>query len=210
VSEPELNVSRLGQNVFLNLPTKTIAPLIVRSTAIVNAMEANKTTFPSPNPALALVTTINGLTTAETAFTAHLGTRADRDSAMKALVALVQQLHAYVQGLATANPTQAEVIAQDAAMTLRKTAVRQKSDLAVKQTVSSVVHVIAKAVKGSRAHEWQYSLDGGKTWIDVPATTKASATVTGLQPGTTVSYRQRAITTAGPGNWSQAVVAVVT
>jgi hypothetical protein len=197
--------------VVLGLRTNSIAPLIVRATAIVNAMEANKTTFPSPSPALALVTTaINGLTTAETAFKAHLGTRADRDSAMRALVGLVQQLHAYVQGLATANPTQAEVIAQDAAMTLRKTAVRQKSDLAVKQTVSTVVRVIAKAVKGSRAHEWQYSLDGGKTWIDVPPTTKASTTITGLQPGTTVSYRQRALTAAGPGNWSQAVAAVVT
>ncbi len=140
----------------------------------------------------------------------HLGTRADRDNAMRALVALVQQLHAYVQALATANPTQAEVIAQDAAMALRKTAVRQKSDLAVKQTVSTVVHVIAKAVKGSRAHEWQYSTDGGKTWIDVPSTTKASTTITGLQPGTTVSYRQRAITKAGPGDWSQAIAAVVT
>jgi hypothetical protein len=197
--------------VVLALPTNSIAPLIVRSTTIVNAMDANKSTFPSPTPTIPQATTlITALTTAETAFKGHLGTRADRDNAKTALVAGMQQLHSYVQGLATANPSQAEVIAEDAAMTLRKAAVRNKSPLTVKQTVSAQVHVIAKAQKGSRANDWQYSVDGGKTWIDTPTTTKASTTITGLTPGVMVQYRQRAITTAGPGDWSQAISAIVT
>ncbi len=197
--------------VVLALPTKSIPALVLRSTTIVNAMEANKSTFTSPTPPFVQVTSlISGLTTAETAFKSHTGTRADRDNAKAALIAAMLQLHTYVQGLVIANPSQAEVIAQDAAMTLRKPGAHTKSPLAVKQTVSTVVHVIAKATKGGRTNDWQYSVDGGKTWIDVPSTTKASTTITGLTPGVMVQYRQRAITKAGPGDWSQAISAIVT
>jgi hypothetical protein len=198
--------------VVLGLPSSRSVPaVIVRSTTIGNAIAASPTTFTAPNPPLAKLTTaINAATAAEAAFKAHTGTRADRDAAVTALIALMQQVHAYVQGLATADPANAATIAQDAAMTLRKKGSHTKSDLAVHQKVSGVVQVVAKAGTGSRAHEWQYSTDGGKTWIDAPATTKASTTITGLQVGVAVSYRHRAITKAGPGDWSQPVVALVT
>jgi hypothetical protein len=196
--------------VVLGLPTNhSVLPLVLRSTSIVNAMEANKTTFASPNPPLTQVTAaINALTAAETAYKAHLGTRADRDAAYKAVVALMHQVHAYVQALATASPASAETIAQDAAMTLRKTGAHPKSDLAVHQKISGTVTVVAKAGKGSRAHDWQYSTDGGKTWTLAPTTTKASTIITGLTPGVLVTYRHRSITKAGPSDWSQPVSAI--
>jgi hypothetical protein len=71
------------------------------------------------------------------------------------------------------------------------------------------VHVIAKATKGAKAHDWQFSTDGGKTWIDASPTTKSSTVITGLTPGALVHYRQRVITKTGPGNWCQAVAAIV-
>jgi hypothetical protein len=63
--------------------------------------------------------------------------------------------------------------------------------------------VIAKATKGAKANEWQYSLDGGKTWIDLPPTTKASTAIQNLTPGTSVSIRQRVLTKAGLSDWGQ-------
>lgn len=198
--------------VVLGLPkTNSVPALIVRANVIKDAMTSNATTFPSPVPPLAtVVALIAGLTTAETAYKAHAGTRADRDSARTALLAALKQLHTYVQQLASASPAQADVIAQDAAMTLRKVGAHSKSDLAVKQTVTGSVHVIAKADKTARSNDWQYSVDGGKTWIDWPSSTKASTTITGLQPGLMVSYRHRPLTKLGPGNWSQPVSALVT
>jgi hypothetical protein len=196
--------------VVLALAINSIAKLIARATTIVNAIEANKATFATPTPPLAQVTAaIAALTNAEAAFKGHLGTRADRDNAKAALVLLMQQLHVYVQGVVTANPGQAEVIAQDAAMTLRKLGAHNKPALAVKQTVSQAVDVAAKALKGAGAYEWQYSLDGGKTWLAAPPSTGAKTTITGLPSGTMVSFRQRAVTKAGPGDWSQPISALV-
>jgi hypothetical protein len=150
------------------------------------------------------------LQNAQTAFKAHLGTRGARDDAATALKQLMQQLRGYVEIVASANPAQASTIAQDAAMALKKSPTRHKSDLAVKGVASGSVKVVAKALKGAKANEFQYSTDGGKTWIGAPVSTQAHATITGLQPGTTVSYRHRPITKAGPGDWSQTVTGIVT
>jgi hypothetical protein len=198
--------------VVLGITKSTpVAKLIETSTTVVNAMTVAKSTFSNPVPALTTVSTgATALANAQSAYKAHLGTRAARDDAWRALVTLMQQLREYVQGVASANPAQAENIAQDAAMTLRKSTPRQKSDLAVKPVASGSVKVVAKALKGARANDFEYSTDGGKTWVAVPTSTRASTTITGLVPGTTVTYRHRPITKTGPGDWSQSVTAVVT
>ena len=87
-----------------------------------------------------------------------------------------------------------------------------KAPLALKATkVSGTVNLVAKATKGARLNEWQYSLDGGKTWIALPATTKATTTVASLTPGATVMAQQRVFTKAdGWGNWTQPVSLLVT
>jgi hypothetical protein len=198
-------------NVVLALKPASVPKLIVRATSIVNAMTANKTTFPAPTPTLAqCLADITALTNAETALKSHTGPRADRDNQRKLVVADMQSLHAYVQQLASASPAQASAIATDADMTLRKVTAHTKAPLAVKQTVSGSVKVVAKATKGAKGNEWQYSVDGGKTWIDVPPTTKATVTINSLTPGVTVSYRQRVLTKTGLGDWSQPISALVT
>ena len=188
-----------------------VATLIVQSEVVVNTMTANKGTFGAPSPALATVSAaITALSNAEAAFKGKTGTKAARDDAWKALIELMQQLASYVQATARANPAQAATIAQDAAMRLRKTPTHHKSDLAVSSVGSGAVKVVAKALKGARANEFQYSTDGGKTWIACPTALQAHATITGLQPGTTVMYRHRPVTKTGPGDWSQTVTAMVT
>ncbi len=198
--------------VVLGLNLKAgINALIMRATAIVTAMQGNPKLFPSPVPSFVqALADIAAFTDAETAYKSHLGTKAVRDDKKNAVVADMNQYHGYVEQLANANPSQAQVIVAAASMTLKNPATHPKSDLAVKQKVSGSVEVIAKSVKGARVHSWQYSTDGGKTWIDAPQTTKATTTITGLTPGVTVMYRQRAVTKAGPGDWSQPISAVVT
>ena len=198
--------------VILGLNTKAGIPaLAVRSTTIVHAMQASSKLFPSPTPSFAqALADITALTDAETALKNRLGTRAVRDDKLSIVVADMNQYHAYVQQLANATPSQAQLIADGASVSLRKTGSHPKSDLAVKQTVSGTVKLLAKSVKGARAHNWQYSTDGGKTWIDAPQTTKSETTITGLTPGVSVMYRHRALATTGLGDWSQPVTALVT
>jgi hypothetical protein len=207
-------MSLLASTIFVVLgidQTTPVATLIETATTVINAMTANKVTFGTPSPALSTVSAAStALANAQAAYKAHTGTRAARDDARTALIQLMQQLRAYVQSVASANPAQASTIAEDAAMRLRKTPTHHKSDLSVKAVASGSVKVVAKALKGARANDFEYSTDGGKTWVAVPTSTQASTTITGLVPGTTVTYRHRPITKSGPGDWSQTVTAVVT
>jgi hypothetical protein len=132
-----------------------------------------------------------------------------RDDKQQVVVADMHQLHGYVQQLASATPAQAQIIAESAAMTLRKTGARHKSDLAVTQTVSGAVKVVAKSVLGARSHEWQLSTDGGKTWTNATPSAQATTTITGLQPGVLTMFRQRVITKTGPSDWSQPISTLV-
>jgi hypothetical protein len=196
--------------IVMKLRQTSVPALLERVTSIVTAMETNKATFPGPTPPLATVkAALAALVSAQTALKNRTGSRADRDDKQKVVVAGAGALHAYVQQVTNVDPTNAEVIATQAAMTLRKQALRAKADLAAKQTVSGVVNLVAKATKGARINEWQYSTDGGKTWIDAPSTTKAKTAIHGLTPGVSVSYRQRVITKDGTGDWSQPISALV-
>src|SRR5580693_1636264 len=107
--------------VVLALKQTSIPALVQRATAIVSAMTANKATFTSPIPPLATVTAdIAALQVAQTALTNRTGNSADRDDKKQVVVADMGQLHAYVQLTVNATPSEAEVIAANAAMSLRK------------------------------------------------------------------------------------------
>jgi hypothetical protein len=155
--------------VVLGLP-QTPEALITRMNAILQAMTANKIAFPSPPVALATAQShVDALVVAQAAMkTRATGTKQVRDDALKLVVEDANQLHGYVQLLCNASPTQASTIAADAAMTLRKSGVRAKHDLTVKQGISGTVKAVAGNVKGAKAHEWQCSTDGGKTWSTLP------------------------------------------
>ncbi len=196
--------------VVLGLPTPVPA-LMSRATAIITAMSANPLTFKAPTPAFAVATShVTGLGAAEAAYKAHTGTLADRETQRKLVIEDCKQLHAYVTQLANASPSEASTIAANAAMTLRKAPVHHKSDLAISQEVSSIVKVVAKATQGGRSYEWQYSTDGGKTWVGVSPTTQASVSIPNLVPGVMTMFRQRAVTKSGPTDWSNPVSTLVT
>ena len=188
----------------------SISVLVERATSVHDAMATNAATFPTPPLTMTQFSAdIAALVTSQTAAkTRAAGAVATRDEKQQVVVADLHQLKAYVQQIASATPAHADVIAQAAAMTLRKPGAQAKSDLAVKQKVSGSVQVIAKVQKGDRSHEWQYSLDG-KTWTNATPSLQGKTTITGLQTGVMTYFRQRAITKTGPGDWSQAISALV-
>lgn len=196
--------------VSLLLPAK-VADLISYATRVVTTMTGNPT-FPTPTPALAAVTAaIGALQAAETAaLTRTKGAATVRNEKRAALVLLLKQLGAYIQTVADATPENGPSIIQSAGVAVRKTPTRAARVFnAVQGTVSGSAKITAVVAAHRASYEWEYSTDGGKTWVPVAGTLKSSTTVTGLPVGTTAQFRYRAITKAGEGDWSQAVALVV-
>ena len=196
--------------VILNLPRRVPA-LIPYVQSVVTAMTSNAH-FPTPVPALSDVSAaVTALQTAETATLSRLkGTVVVRNDNKAALVTLMQELRNYIQKVADADPENAAAIIQSSGLPVKKTPVRKPRVFTAKPgALSGSVEVIAVTAARRASYEWQYSTDGGKTWVIAPATLQARTTVAGLVPGATVEFRYRPVTKTGEGNWSQTVQLIV-
>ena len=121
------------------------------------------------------------------------GAAAQRNLALEALDVSIQAILAYVQGLVTSSPEQAETLAQAAALKLAAAPVRAKPILAAKQKdgQSGVVYLFANvtllsagsSTKGRRQLNWQFSLDQEKKYgTSLPAGPRRSVPISCL-PG---------------------------
>jgi hypothetical protein len=137
------------------------------------------------------------------------GAAATRDTARKLVAVDLGSLKDYVGQVVNADPANAESIATEAGMAVRKAKNPAKPPLAAKSSSVGTVKLVAKAIKGGKSNEWQQSSDGGKTWTALPPSTRVATTVTGLQSATTVMFRHRVVTKAGAQDWSQPISAVV-
>ncbi len=197
--------------VVLKLPGPVPA-LITMAKAIVQAMTGNAA-FATPQPALADVTTATtNLQTSEAAALARTkGAVATRNQQKATLVTMLQELKTYVQKQADGDAESAPAIIQGAGMNVRKTAVRPPRVFAATPgAVSGTVKLETASAAHRASYEWQYSTDGGKTWLAMPATLQAKTSLTGLTPATTVQFRYRAVVKAGEGDWSQPISMLVT
>jgi hypothetical protein len=186
--------------VSLDLPKKVPA-LISYATSVVTAMTGNPA-FPAPAPTLASITTaINALQTAQSAAIARTkGAVTARNDKQAALVALLQELKAYIQKTADADTENGAALIQSAGVSVKKTAVRKPRVFSAEQgAVSGTAKLVAASAGHRSSYEWQYSVDGGKTWVTAPATLQAKTSVAGLTTGTTVQFRYLAVTRAGQG-----------
>jgi hypothetical protein len=196
--------------VSLNLPKKVPA-LITYTSNIVDGMTDNPS-FPAPTPTLAVITTaISALQTAETGTLARTkGAAATRDEKRAALVALMQQLRTYIQTVSDGNPATATSVIQSARLTVRKAATPRARVFTAKHgPVSGTAQLVAPSAGTRASYEWQYSPDGGKTWVTLPPTLQAKTSVSGLQPATVVELKYRAVTKTGATDWSPTVSLVV-
>jgi hypothetical protein len=190
----------------LKLPVPVPA-LIKVGQSVVTAMTGNNY-LPNPSPALATVSTaLTGLNTAETATkTRAMGTVEARNAQRATVVSQLHQLKAYVQQVCDLDPALAETIIASASMSVKKTAVRIKTDFAaVAGATTGTVHLVARAVSHRASYEWQWSADGGKTWQQAPSTLQAKTTILALPVATSCMFRFRAVTKTGEADWSQVI-----
>jgi len=196
--------------VILNLPRRTSA-LITYTQTVVTAM-TNNPYFATPSPALTEVSAAGtALQAAETtAATRVKGAAVVRNDKLEALVTLLRQLQGYVQKTADADPENGAAIIQSAGLRVRKTPVRKPRVFEAKPgAVSGSIEVIAATAARRASYEWQYSTDGGKTWIEAAPSLRAKTTITGLPVASSVQFRYRSVTKAGPSDWAQPIVALV-
>ena len=188
-----------------------ILVLIAFAKAIVQALTGNKS-FPNPDPSLAVVTSAIADVEAAQALveTRVKGAVQARATKRAALVALLRGLLVYVQKIADADPAHAPELIASAGMRARKVAVRAQRVFAAKHgPISGTVSLVAPSGGRRAGYEWQYSVDGGKTWLQARATLRAATTITGLVPGSTVQFRGRLVDKKGDTDWCPPVSLMV-
>jgi hypothetical protein len=196
--------------VILKLPP-SVPALITHATGIVTRMTGNPS-FPNPTPSLAVLTAaIENLKVAEAAALARTkGAVATRNDKRTALVLLLRQLRGHVQTVADASAENGAAVIASAGLAVRKApAHRARAFVAKPGAVSGSAKLVATTAARRASYEWQYSTDGGKTWQLAPVTLQAKTVVTGLQPGSSVTFRYRSVTKTGEADWSQAITLVV-
>jgi hypothetical protein len=196
--------------IALNLP-RSVPPLIMRAKSYVDAMTGNAF-FPKPKPALKVIIAVTKrLAAAETkAYTGAAGAVAKRNEARKALTWRLRALQDYVQGIADANPAQAEAIIKSARMDVRRADSRNKPPFAVKRgRVAGSVRLVARAASGRAAYVWAWSADDGETWTEVGPTTRADTVITGLPLAMRCLFRYRVSTGKIKRDWSDPIAYIV-
>jgi len=196
--------------VSLKLPT-SVPALIAYAQQIVKAMTGNAA-FSTPVPALTAVTTATeDLQAAQTvARTRVQGAVITRNEKKTALVVLLEQLKDYVQTTADANIENAASIIASSGMGVRKAVLRGPRVFSARPgPVTGTARLLAGPAGHRASYEWQYSTDGGKTWVSASVTLQAKTTIVGLTPGASVQFRYRPVTKTGEGDWSQTLVLIV-
>jgi hypothetical protein len=194
----------------LLLPKKVPA-LITYAQGIVKSMTGNAA-FATPSPTLASITqAINDLQTAETAVLARTkGAATTRNDKRTALLTLLQELRSYIQVQADASMDTGAAIIESAGIAVKKTAVRAPRVFDAKPgAVSGTVKLVTNSAGHRASYEWEYSTNGGQSWVTMPTTLQAKTSLTGLTSGGTVQFRYRPVTKTGEGNWSQPVSLLV-
>lgn len=196
--------------VVTKFPTSVVA-LLKYVQAFIAALTNNTNFTDAAQIIAALQAGFTTLDTAETAAkTRAIGTVAARDTAKENMLTVLHGAKAYVQGKADAAPDRAKEIIESAGLLVRKTPVRVKLAFTAKPgPVTGSVHLAAKSVTRRGAYEWQWSADAGKTWTLLPVTVQAKTLVPNLPVGQSVSFRFRAVTRSGEGDWSQVVTLLV-
>jgi hypothetical protein len=222
VSVVLLALSNMPETVI----TKVIAVLNTKKLQQIGAFMAKaklvrqnmngNTWFPNPPVSLAdsgvFDTDIKALDVAETtALTRAMGAAKIRDDKKQIVLNDLHLLMAYVQTIIDANPKNAETIAISSGFDVKHIASRSKEAISVKpkKGESGTMVVTVKKIAGTLANLWEYSTDGGKTWLEMDATGKGKIEITGLIPGSSLIVRNRPILRKGKGTWLQSASVIV-
>lgn len=148
---------------------------------------------------------IDALAQAEVvASTRVAGGAAARNTKRQDVKLMLEKLGTYVQAVANANFANAYEIVESAGMFVKSSRGRRPVSFHAALTGhSGEVRVVAPSAGDRAAYEFQFSLDGGKTWQPFPqqVTNHASALLSGLTPGSTAHFRYRVTIKGVTGDW---------
>ena len=193
--------------IALNLPV-VVALLLLFVRHVIDMMTKNATWFPSPSPSLPDVGKhADDLEAAEVNVRSRVkGAVPIREEKKRIVEADMALLKAYVLAMAAASPALAGVIIESSGMSQKSFTGRLKAQFeALLGKTPLVVILRAKAAARKAFYEWQYSMDAGKTWVDIGTTNESSTTVTVPTAGVTYEFRYRATVKKQTGQWSQKV-----
>ncbi len=191
------------------------ANLVRKVDSIIDNMTDNEN-FPTPSPEISVVKTAAGAFQEALALAVGGGIlkTAEKNAAREMLLSLLRNLALYVQ----------QYCKDDLAILLSSGFDARKSPAPVgtlpapvgatlvNSPLSGVLDFRAKPVPNASAYEGQRTTDVNKddAWENVGVFTSARFTLADLKPGTIHWARSRAVGSAGPGAWSDAVSAMVT
>ncbi len=141
-----------------------------------------------------------------------LGVGGAKMAAKTLLYGTLQNALGYINDLARLDQTNCVEIIEGAQMVVIGGKGHKKQDFSVTQGAASgeaalssiAVKVDGKYVKAT--YYWQYSLDGGVTWIDLPDTQKSKTTLIAMKPGMPAKFRKRTNSTkTGLSKWCTAI-----
>lgn len=204
--------------VILDIQRHITASVLGRAYAVANGMGGEPATFTAPVPPLATLQA-QIVKTEAAEHVAHqrtLGAAAARDVEREILVGMVETEASYVQTLCDANRRQAIAIAQAAGFAVARPSTRYEPLLKATVGIPSgtvLLDANATVLAGRsgrmRFFNWQWTIDGGKTFNNAPATPHARTTIGGLTPLTMVGFRVCVTNALGTGEWSPVVTILV-
>jgi hypothetical protein len=193
-----------------------------RASAMVNGFTANAAMFgtlPITLAAFAALLTAFVLAQAVVTETKAKGSATLRNTKGNALWSAMQVMQKCVQNLADTLPADsAASLIEAAGLLVGKIGTHQKAALTAALTVTqgtvlldaNRTLLVGAADASKKAYfNWQWSLDGGKTWTSVTPTPLASTEVPGLTLLSTYSFRVSVTVSKVTGPWSQAVSLLV-
>jgi hypothetical protein len=201
----------------LKVNKKNVRSVTNKATKMETGFSNNSAIFVTPNPPIAsLQNQIAAVGKAQNlVLTRVVGAASARDVQLGILVGMLETGLGYTQGLADAAATyaQAAAIIEAAGLSVAAPPTRTKDVLGVTQAapggpVALVANVgaLAGRTKKKTQFNWEYTADGGKTFIAMPSTPKCTTTLANLTPLSTYGFRVNVTDSDGiAGPWSQIV-----
>lgn len=199
----------------LALKGDRVSVMLLRGTIVHDAFEAHAVELPNPPvPLPTLKAQIGDLEAAQLLVATRVpNNTASRTAACNTLRSTLELYRAYLQNVADSSADPATVI-ENGGMKVAKPKPSWKPLLDARMDAYGAVVLRANAGllhkgESSRFFNWQYTLDGGATWITVPPTTHAQTSITGLPSMTTCGFRVSVTAGGGQSEWSQPVSLLV-
>jgi hypothetical protein len=187
------------------------AELIAATNRVLTALTGN-TNYPAPVPALAAITTaLAAYTTAVDGLDRGRVSVAIRDKARLPVVQLLRELSLYVQQTSQGD----RVVLLGSGYPLQKA--RQPAgiplapqNLRLRQGNTGVLVGRVRVVLNASSYQWRFATALAPTvWQQPEPTTRATATIVGLAPGTTYNVQVRAIGSRGASDWCETASLIV-